>query len=179
MSRVLVCLLVCVGLAACHGGKSPELRVIGVHETSRQEVVFVQVRNPANRPMRLTKLEYTFAANGGKLSQGEVALSRDVPAGAAVVVEIPLDNIPDETPVTLSGKLTAEQDQVSRTFKVKAEVKPEAPAAKPAEPPPAPATEEPAPEQQPPPPPPNDQPKTEPDQPETGYSGVPPTYTNE
>jgi len=176
MSRVLVCLLVCVGLAACHGGKSPELRVIGVHETSRQEVVFVQVRNPANRPMRLTKLEYTFAANGGKLSQGEVALSRDVPAGAAIVVEIPLDNIPDETPVTLSGKLTAEQDQVSRTFKVKAEVNPT--------PAPAPAKAEPAPDEPPaeePPPPPSDETKPEPaqpDQPETGYSGVPPTYTN-
>jgi hypothetical protein len=179
MSRVLVCLVFCVGLAACHGAKSPELRVIGVHETPRQEVVFVQVRNPASRPMRLTKLEYTFAAASGKVTQGEVALSRDVPAGAAVVVEIPLDNIPDETPVTLSGKLTAEQDQVSRTFNVKAEVKPEAPA-KPAEaPPPPPANEEPAPQEPPPPAPPsNDEPKPpEPD--ETGYRGVPPTYTNE
>ena len=176
MSRVLICLVFALGLAACHGSKSPELRVIGVHETSRQEVVFVQVRNPANRPMRLTKLEYTFAANGGKLSQGEVALSRDVPAGAAIVVEIPLDNIPDETPVTLSGKLTAEQDQVSRTFNVKAELKPEAPAPKPPDPEPAPAAEEPAPE---PPPPSNDEPKPDPEQPETGYSGVPPTYTNE
>jgi len=26
MSRVLVCLVFCVGLAACHGAKSPELR---------------------------------------------------------------------------------------------------------------------------------------------------------
>jgi len=123
MPRLLLSLLF-IGLVACHGGKSPELRVIGVHEAARQEVVFVQVTNPASRPMRLTKLEYVFAAGSSKLSEGEVALSRDVPAGAAVVVEIPLDNVPDETPVTLSGKLTAELDQIVRIFRVRAEVNP-------------------------------------------------------
>ena len=123
MPRLLFSLLF-VGLVACHGGKSPQLRVIGVHEAARQEVVFVQVTNPASRPMRLTKLEYVFAAGSSKLSEGEVALSRDVPAGAAIVVEVPLDNVPDETPVTLSGKLTAELDQIVRIFRVRAEVNP-------------------------------------------------------
>ena len=123
MPRLLSLLF--IALVACHPGKSPELRVIGVHEAARQEVVFVQVTNPASRPMRLTKLEYTFAAGREKLSEGEVALSRDVPAGAAVVVEVPLDNIPDETPVTLSGKLTAELDQIVRIFRVKTEINPQ------------------------------------------------------
>lgn len=123
MPRFLLSLLF-ITLVACHAGKSPELRVIGVHEASRQEVVFVQVTNPASRPMRLTKLEYTFAAGREKLSEGEVALSRDVPAGAAVVVEVPLDNVPDETPVTLSGKLTTELDQIVRIFHVKTEINP-------------------------------------------------------
>src|SRR5262245_54494525 len=116
--------LLFITLVACHPGKSPELRVIGLHQAARQEVVFVQVTNPASQPMRLTKLEYTFAAGSATLSEGEVALSRDVPAGAAVVVEIPLDSVPDETPVTLSGKLTAELDQIVRIFRVKAAVNP-------------------------------------------------------
>jgi len=43
-----------------------------------------------------------------------------------VVVEVPLDNVPDETPVTLSGKLTAELDQIVRIFRVKTEINPTA-----------------------------------------------------
>jgi hypothetical protein len=116
----------CVGLAGpstgCHSA-SPELRVVGVHEQSRHDVVFVQVTNPASRAMRLTKLEYTFAAEGATVSEGEVSLAREVPAGAAIVVEIPLDS-PSEKPLTLSGKLTAELNQIVETFSVSARIDP-------------------------------------------------------
>jgi len=121
----LVVLLVLTA-AACTPARSPELRVIGVHETTRHEVVFVQVTNPATRPMKLTKLEYTFAAAGSKISEGELELHRDVPPNAAIVVEVPLD-VPDSdtsSAMTLTGKLTAELDQVLRTFKVEAAVQP-------------------------------------------------------
>jgi LEA14-like dessication related protein len=101
----------------CHSAKAPELRVVGVHEEPRHDVVFVQVTNPASHAMRLTKLEYTFAADGATVSAGELALAREVPAGAAVVVEIPLDT-PSEKPLTLSGKLTAELNQIVQTFSV-------------------------------------------------------------
>jgi LEA14-like dessication related protein len=107
----------------CHSAKSPELRVLGVHEEPRHDVVFVQVTNPASKPMRLTKLEYTFAADGAKLSEGALSLSRDVPAGAAVVVEIPLDS-PSEKVMTMSGKLTAELNQIVQIFKVSAQIQP-------------------------------------------------------
>ena len=107
----------------CHTNKSPELRVVGLHEEPRHDVVFVQVTNPASHVMRLTKLEYSFAANGAKVSEGEVALRRDVPAGEAIVVEIPLDR-PSETPLTLSGKLTAELNEIEQTFSVSAQVDP-------------------------------------------------------
>lgn len=113
-------------LTACHSAGSPELRVVGTNQTQRREVVFVQVTNPASHTMRLTKLEYAFAANGAKVSEGEVSLSRDVPAGAAVVVEIPLDS-PSETPMTLSGKLTAELNQIVQIFTVSAKIGPEQP----------------------------------------------------
>jgi LEA14-like dessication related protein len=107
----------------CQTGKSPELRVLGVHEEPRKEIVFVQVTNPARHPMRLTKLEYRFAADGATLSAGEMRLAHEVPAGAAVVVEIPLD-APSERPMTLSGKLTAELDKIVRIFAVSAQIRP-------------------------------------------------------
>ena len=82
MSRrpTALCFALLASLAACHLTQSPELHVLGVQEESRREVVFVQVTNPARRAMHLTKLEYTFAAAGEKLSQGELTLARDVPA---------------------------------------------------------------------------------------------------
>jgi hypothetical protein len=140
---MLRCLVrtICFALAAaalgagCRTGQSPELHVLGVHEEPRHDVVFVQVTNPASRPMRLTRLEYTFAAAGETVSEGEMALAREVPAGAAIVVEIPLDS-PSEKPMTLSGKLTAELDQIIQIFSVSAQIVPPAPAA-----PSAPATE--------------------------------------
>jgi len=46
-----------------------------------------------------------------------------VPAGAAVVVEIPLDT-PSEMPLTLSGTLTAELNQIVEIFSVSAEIEP-------------------------------------------------------
>jgi len=100
--------------------------VLGVQQEQRHDVVFVQVTNPASRAMRLTRLEYTFAAAGATLSQGEVALARDVPAGAAIVVEIPLDR-PSEKPMTLSGRLTAELDQIVQIFSVSAQIAPQTP----------------------------------------------------
>lgn len=109
--------------AGCHGGKSPELRVLGVHEEPRHDVVFMQVTNPAKHSMRLTKLEYTFAADGATVSEGEVWLAREVPAGAAVVVEIPLTS-PSEKLMTMSGKLTAELNQIVQTFSVSAQFQP-------------------------------------------------------
>ena len=129
MARSLVfSIITCLGLAGlggfgCHGGKPPELRVLGVHDEPRHEVVFVQVTNPASHTMRLTKLEYTFAADGAKVSEGALDLAREVPAGAAVVVEIPLDS-PSEKPTTMSGKLTAELNQIVQIFSVSARIQP-------------------------------------------------------
>jgi hypothetical protein len=117
-----------VALAACHAARGPEMRVIGVQDASPHEVVYVQVTNPASHSMRLTKLQYTFAADTGKeVAAGEVDLSREVPAGAAVVVEIPLDSdTPTQAgPFTLRGELTAELDQIVRTFGVSAQVSPQ------------------------------------------------------
>ena len=112
-----------VVFVACHSAGSPELRVLGVHDETAHEVVFVQVTNPASQSMKLTKLEYTFAADGATLSTGDIALEREVPAGAAVVVEVPLETT-SNGPMMLQGVLTAELDQIVRTFQVQAQVSP-------------------------------------------------------
>jgi LEA14-like dessication related protein len=123
--RLLGLMFMFVVATGCRSAGGPQLRVLGVHDDAptAHEVVYVQVTNPANQPMKLTKLEYTFAADGATVSTGEVPLARDIPAGAAVVVEVPLDSTSDK-PMTLQGKLTAESDQVVRTFDVEAQIAP-------------------------------------------------------
>ena len=124
MPRLFVSFLIAVALATgCAGRPGPELRVLGVHDSRRHEVVFVQVTNPAARPMHLTKLEYTFAADGTTLSEGEVDLQREVPAGSAIVVEVPLE-AESSRPMTLRGRLTAELDEIVRIFQVDAQIQP-------------------------------------------------------
>ena len=109
--------------SACTGAQSPSLRVLGVRDTPSHEVVFVQVTNPASRPMRLTKLEYAFAAQGTTLSTGSLPLSRDVPANSTVVVEVPLaPEAEGAGAVTLRGQLTATVDQIVKSFAVSAQL---------------------------------------------------------
>jgi LEA14-like dessication related protein len=121
MFAALVC--ASAGAVGCHAARPPELTVIGSSAAdTHAEVVFVQVTNPASRPMRLTKLEYTFAADGGAtVSQGELALARDVPAGAAVVVEVPMDAEASGA-VTLTGTLTAQLDEIVQRFQLSAKI---------------------------------------------------------
>ncbi len=124
--RLSLAVLVFALFACQPAGGNPQLRVLGVHDqvaTQQQQVVFVQVTNPANHPLKLTKLQYTFAADGATVSTGEVPLEREVAAGAAVVVEVPLDSTSDK-PMTLQGTLTTELDQVERTFPVQAQIAP-------------------------------------------------------
>jgi hypothetical protein len=125
MLRLVVSVAFVVALATgCHSGKSPELRVLGMHDTSTSHV-FVQVTNPARRPMKLTKLSYVFASadSGATVFEGEMTLYREIPAGAAAVVEVPLDAESSEA-LMLRGTLTAELDQIVRSFKLKAEIQP-------------------------------------------------------
>ena len=123
MSRLAFALALALAATACHAARSPELTVLGVRDAPRHEVVFLQVTNPASRPMRLTKLEYTFASQGTRISSGEVSLSRELPAGAAAVVEVPLEG-GATGPLMLRGTLVAELDQIVRTFTVSAQVDP-------------------------------------------------------
>jgi hypothetical protein len=74
--------------------------------------------------MRVTKLEYKFAAAGTTVSQGELEMVRDVPAESSIVVEVPLDSDSNQRPMELEGTLTAELDQIVRIFRVSAQIQP-------------------------------------------------------
>lgn len=110
------------GAGGCHTGRTPELTVLGVQDA--QDVVVVQVTNPASRPMRLTKLQYSFASSAGEtVAEGELPLSRDLPPGAAIVVEVPMELAGDaEGALQLRGLLTAVSDEIVKTFRVSAQV---------------------------------------------------------
>lgn len=124
LRAVLGLSVLCAVATGCQTGRTPELRVLGVHDAPESHV-FVQVRNPASRPMRLTKLEYTFASSkGGRtVAEGNLPLEREIPAGAVAVLEVPLDTESSE-PLELTGKLTAELDEYVRTFTVEAQIQP-------------------------------------------------------
>ena len=121
MSRLA--LLLFLTLAACAGGGgSPQLRVLGVHDrNTTHETVFVQVTNPANHPMRLTRLQYAFAASGQTVAQGEIPLERDVEAGAAAIVEVPFEGEATGQ-MTMTGRLTTTLDRIEQTYSVSAQV---------------------------------------------------------
>jgi hypothetical protein len=124
MLRFVVVISLALALATgCHSAKTPELRVLGIHDTATSSV-FVQVSNPARRPMKLTKLEYVFASSSGAtISEGEMRLYREIPAGAVAVVEVPLEAEATDT-LMLRGTLTAEQDDLVRSFKLNAQIQP-------------------------------------------------------
>lgn len=124
LRAVIVVSLLAAAATACHTGKTPELRVLGARDATASHV-FVQVTNPASRPMKLTRLVYTFASSkGATVAEGDVPLAREIPAGAAVVVEVPFDAESSE-PLTLRGQLTAEHDQIVRTFRLVADIQPQ------------------------------------------------------
>ena len=58
MLRLVITVSLALAAATgCHAARSPELRVLGIHDAPSSHV-FVEVSNPARRPMKLTKLEY-------------------------------------------------------------------------------------------------------------------------
>src|SRR3954469_22949061 len=92
MSRLAVAIALVLSLATgCQSTTSPQVRVLGVHQAPSSHV-FVQVTNPAQRPMHLQKLDYVFASSKGTtVASGQLPLEREIAAGAVAVLEVPLD----------------------------------------------------------------------------------------
>jgi hypothetical protein len=131
LARALGIALAVALAAGCAAATGPQLKVLSVEPQNRVQrdrsvVLYVEVVNSAKRPMRLQKLQYSFAKRGAAPAHGEVSLTRTIEAGAAAVVEVPVslgkgELAPGET-LTLEGKLYAELDRMTRTFPVTAEV---------------------------------------------------------
>lgn len=132
VASLLFSAAVVLGAAGCPASQQAQLNVLSVEKATtpnKDMVVYVEVVNNAKRPMRLQRLQYTFAPAGSHAKNNQLQLElelghRLVEAGSAVVVEVPLpvaDAALGET-LTLAGKLWAEQDQILRSFVVAAEV---------------------------------------------------------
>lgn len=133
-SSIAAALLAAVLAAGCVSSSQPQLKVLSVEkaaadrpEAARDVVLYVEVVNPAERPLRLQRLQYSFQAAarvaGVEPVEGEVLLSRTVEPGAAVVVEVPLvldDALPRGEEMTLAGRLYALEDEMPRSFPVAA-----------------------------------------------------------
>jgi hypothetical protein len=127
-----IALALAFGASACVSNRQPALKVLSVEQSARPArdmVLYVEVTNPAARPLRLQRLQYSFQSSakvaGVAPVVGEVILSRTVDAGAAVVVEVPLSldhALPTGEEMTLAGRLYATQDELQRSFAVSAKI---------------------------------------------------------
>lgn len=125
MSSTRLHALALVIATGCAASTAPQLKVLGVEKSHHGpgSVVLLQVVNHAQRPMQLERLQYSFGA-----APAEVSLDRTVEAGAAVIVQVPIDlgntAIPPGQPLVLDGELYAHENATERTFPVRASVTP-------------------------------------------------------
>jgi len=127
-----------VGLFGCSTA-APQVKVLGVSRTAttpaerrsapgeRTLVVFVEVVNPTQRDLHLTRMEYRMAAHPWLEAKGNVPLSREVASDSTAVVEIPVSyrdaesgqSAPDSVPFELHGRLFSLERRVERSWHVK------------------------------------------------------------
>jgi len=131
LASPLLVLAFAAATAGCGASSAPQLKVLGVERAHHAQsvVVLVEVVNHAPRPMRLERLQYSFGpahtvTPAAEATRSEVPLDRTVDAGAAVVVQVPLDLggqavTPGQT-LVLSGELVAHENQIERRFPVNA-----------------------------------------------------------
>ncbi len=92
----LACLAVILFSGGCGGTPKPAVKVIGVtdaqdrHDASEMLLVFLEVRNPTQRNIKLSRLEYELDAAPLFAASGNVQMQRTVSAGGSAVVQIPV-----------------------------------------------------------------------------------------
>lgn len=119
----------------CLGSARPQVKVLGVSQAAmpargdRTLVMFVEVVNPTQSELTLSRLEYELDAPSLFSTRGNVSLRRKVQPGSSAVVEIPVplareigaSRVPSGAPYELEGKLFARENRVERSWKVKVE----------------------------------------------------------
>lgn len=124
--------LVAIGCA----GASPEVKVIGLSQAGGSDgartgagkvlLVFLEVVNPTNQDLRLSRFEYRLEAPEWLDAAGRVDLTRAVSSGSSTVFEVPVPlarargRMPEGATYTLKGKIFAREDRVERSWKVRA-----------------------------------------------------------
>lgn len=117
-----------LGLSACSAA-SPRVTVLGVEQapaaaTARRSLlVLVEVVNPTQRGLHLSRLEYRVRATSWFESAGQVQLSREIGAGESAIVEIPVPvghtaAHEHAIPYTLDGRLFALENHIERSWRV-------------------------------------------------------------
>lgn len=143
MTRLVCVYLVIVLFAATAcGSASPQVRVLGVTDTQPTStrptkqtlLVFLEVVNPTKLELQLSRLEYQFSAESLFSVDGDIKLSRAVQAGAATVIEVPVqlsglrkpghssgepDTADSEVIYSFEGRLFATADRVERSWNVR------------------------------------------------------------
>ena len=132
LAVILLCALTAAVGCASH---SPKVQVLGVQSTvmassqPSQLLVFVEVVNPGSRPIELSRLEYRVSAESWFRGQGQVPVSRQVPAGSSAVIEIPVPvksggaASAEGVAYRLEGRLFAVEDHVERSWDVEVDGK--------------------------------------------------------
>lgn len=132
ISGIATLVLLVAALASGCANQGPQVKVLGVTQprqpvAEQRVVVFVEVVNPGQRELQLSRLEYQFQASKWLSSQGRVALARNIAPGASAIVEIPVpvEKVAEGTGkdglgFTLQGRLFAQDDQLERSWSVKA-----------------------------------------------------------
>lgn len=118
----------------------PQVSVLGLSEGNQRRVasqaqsvrLFLEVANPSDSPLRLSRLRYQLRANEWIETADEIALDRTVRAHGVVVVEVPVMLEPTENVApllvtddsqafrfSLDGRLFAVSNRMERSFRVR------------------------------------------------------------
>jgi hypothetical protein len=130
--RYITFLATSATLAAGCATAQPEVKVIAMSQAqarparAKQVLVFMEVVNPTNRDLQLSRLDYRLSADSWFSTEGTVSLARAVAPNSSAVVEIavPVDDIASRRApgvvYKLDGRLFAHADHVERSWSVTA-----------------------------------------------------------
>ncbi len=104
---------------------APRVDVLGMapHAGADSALLFVEVTNPTQRPLELSRLRYNVQGPEEFKAQGEVRLERNVTAGASAIIEVPIQTwhvAASGGPIILTGRLYARDESIERSWKISA-----------------------------------------------------------
>ncbi|RMH45206.1 MAG: hypothetical protein D6689_00425 [Deltaproteobacteria bacterium] len=130
---VHLALAAALATAGCASAPRPHAEIIGVADGRAADqrpvlLVFLEVRNPTGRTVKLSQLDYAMAADRWFASRGSLRVARSIRPGGSAVLEIPVPApatappaAPSErVPYTLDGTLRVHTGTVEARWRVRA-----------------------------------------------------------